>query len=448
MFLADSSSDSRQYLIVFARYPEPGKVKTRLIPDVGAESAALVYKQMTELTLQQARALKLLRPITIEVWFTGGSEAQMRDWLGSDLDYQSQPEGGLGERLSYAFQIAIAKGGNSVITIGTDCPELDAATLDRGFRELHHHDLILGPATDGGYYLIGMQRFIPELFAGIPWSTSSVLQKTVETSEKLGLTLSYLPYLTDVDTAKDLVIWERIKSNVGTSTCKNGLSISIVIPALNEAENLPQTLNTLGKAVDIEAIVVDGGSLDDTVKVAVALGARVISSTQSRAHQMNLGASAAKGDILLFLHADTCLPQNFDSLVRQTLLQPKAIAGAFELKIDGTTAGLRFVEWGVRMRSHLFQMPYGDQAIFLKASLFRSMGGFAELPIMEDFELIRRLKQKGQIAIAPAAVLTSNRRWQKLSVFRTTLINQLVIIGYLLGVSPARLAHWYRSLGK
>ncbi|NJM57975.1 MAG: glycosyltransferase, partial [Synechococcales cyanobacterium RU_4_20] len=104
--------------------------------------------------------------------------------------------------------------------------------------------------------------------------------------------------------------------------------------------------------------------------------------------------------------------------------------------------------WGVWCDRTLFQMPYGDQAIFLKASLFRSMGGFPELPIMEDFELIRRLKQKGRIAIAPAAVLTSSRRWQKLSVFRTTLINQLVIIGYLLGVSPARLAHWYRSLGK
>ena len=448
MFLTDSSSDSRQYLIVFTRYPEPGKVKTRLIPDVGAEAAALVYKQMTERTLQQARALKLLRPISIEVWFTGGSEAQMRDWLGNDLDYQSQPEGGLGDRLSYALQTAIAKGGNSVITIGTDCPELDTATLDRGFRELQQHDLILGPATDGGYYLIGMQRFIPELFADIPWSTSDVLQKTVETSEKLGLTLSYLPYLTDVDTAKDLAIWERIKSNVGTSACRNDLSISIVIPALNEAENLPRTLNTVSNVVDVEAIVVDGGSSDNTVKVAEALGARVISSTQSRAHQMNLGASAAKGDILLFLHADTCLPQNFDSLVRQTLLQPKAIAGAFELKIDGTIAGLRLVEWGIWVRSHLFQMPYGDQAIFLKASLFRSMGGFPELPIMEDFELIRRLKQKGRIAIAPAAVLTSSRRWQKLSVFRTTLINQLVIIGYLLGVSPARLAHWYRSLGK
>jgi len=195
-------------------------------------------------------------------------------------------------------------------------------------------------------------------------------------------------------------------------------------------------------------IVVDGGSSDNTVKIAEALGARVISSAQSRAHQMNSGANVAKGNILLFLHADTCLPHNFDSFVRQTLLQPKAIAGAFELKIDGKTVGLRLVEWGVRVRSHLFQMPYGDQGIFLKASVFQNMGGFPDLPILEDFELIRRLRQKGRIAIARAAVITSSRRWQKLSVFRATLINQLIIIGYLLGVSPTRLALWYRNLGK
>ena len=105
-------------------------------------------------------------------------------------------------------------------------------------------------------------------------------------------------------------------------------------------------------------------------------------------------------------------------------------------------------EWGVKLRSHLFQMPYGDQAIFLKASLFQAIGGFPDLPIMEDFELIRKLKQHGRIAIAPATILTSSRRWQKLSVCRTTLINQLIIMGYLLGISPTQLAHWYRSWGK
>jgi rSAM/selenodomain-associated transferase 2 len=229
---------------------------------------------------------------------------------------------------------------------------------------------------------------------------------------------------------------------------RSTISISIIIPALNEMENLPRTLNAVSNAVGVEVIVVDGGSSDDTIKVANSFGARVISAPRSRSQQMNLGASIAKGEILLFLHADTCLPKNFDSVVRQILLQSNAIAGVFELKIDGKKVGLRLVEWGVSMRSHLFQMPYGDQAIFLQASLFHSIGKFPELPIMEDFELIRLLKKKGRIAIASAPVLTSSRRWQKLGIFRTTLINQLMIVGYLLGVSPSKLANWYRCLKK
>ena len=222
-------------------------------------------------------------------------------------------------------------------------------------------------------------------------------------------------------------------------------AISIIIPTLNEAQNLPRSLQALQTIPLVDVIVVDGGSLDDTVNVAESWGAKVICSPVSgRAHQMNVGAAVAQGDILLFLHADTYLPNGFDRLVRQTLAQPKVIAGAFELAIEGQATGLRLVEWGVNRRSRLCQMPYGDQALFLPAETFRAICGFPDLPIMEDFELVRRLKQQGRIAIAPGTVTTSGRRWQKLTVFRTTVINQLVIIGYLLGASPARLARWYR----
>ncbi|MBW4695588.1 MAG: TIGR04283 family arsenosugar biosynthesis glycosyltransferase [Lyngbya sp. HA4199-MV5] len=225
--------------------------------------------------------------------------------------------------------------------------------------------------------------------------------------------------------------------------------ISIIIPALNEAHNLPRSLQALQTISLVEVVVVDGGSWDDTISVARSYGAKVIGSpVAGRAHQMNLGAEAAHGDVLLFLHADTCLPAGFADLVRQALTQPKVIAGAFELAIEGHIPGVRLVEWGVNVRSRLCQMPYGDQAIFMSAKTFRAIGGFPALPIMEDFELMRRLKQRGRIEIVPATVLTSDRRWQKLNVCRTTLINQIIILGYLLGVSPARLAVWYRSLGK
>ncbi|PSR18900.1 glycosyltransferase [filamentous cyanobacterium CCP3] len=225
-------------------------------------------------------------------------------------------------------------------------------------------------------------------------------------------------------------------------------AISIVIPALNEASSLPLALETLQSAANVEVIVVDGGSADGTAEVARAMGARVVESVRGRSHQQNQGARSAQGPILLFLHADTRLPEGFDQAIRQTLAHPGVVAGAFCLGISGQGRGLRWVEWGVNVRSRLLQMPYGDQAIFIKAEVFDQLGGFPDLPMMEDFELVRRLKRLGKVAIAPSAVVTSDRRWRSLGILRTTLANQMMIAGYLLGVDPHRLARWYRHLGK
>jgi rSAM/selenodomain-associated transferase 2 len=232
--------------------------------------------------------------------------------------------------------------------------------------------------------------------------------------------------------------------------------ISIIIPALNEAQNIERTITSAqasesSSTAAVEIIVVDGGSTDATVEIAQALGAKIISAEQGRAHQMNGGAQAASGRILLFLHADTCLPIGFDRLVYATLQQPPSpllkttIAGAFELKINGAARGLRLVEWGVKWRSRWWQMPYGDQAIFLTAKTFQQVGGFPAMSLMEDFELIYRLQKLGTIKILSAAVVTSDRRWRQKGILKTTILNQIIVIAYLLGVAPDRLAQWYRS---
>ncbi|ABA21973.1 Glycosyl transferase, family 2 [Trichormus variabilis ATCC 29413] len=223
------------------------------------------------------------------------------------------------------------------------------------------------------------------------------------------------------------------------------IKISIIIPTLNEAGNIQQTIATTQPSVNIEVIVVDGGSQDGTVAIAQSLGVKVISSSPGRAVQMNTGAALATGEILLFLHADTLLPVGFDEMIRTALQQPGVVAGAFALRIDADLAGLRWVEKGVYWRSCFLQMPYGDQAIFITKSIFEEVGGFPELPIMEDFELIRRLKGVGKITLIPVSVATSARRWLQRGVFKTTLINQVVIIAYLLGVAPAQLRNWYRQ---
>ncbi|GFE69700.1 TIGR04283 family arsenosugar biosynthesis glycosyltransferase [Chroococcus sp. FPU101] len=223
-------------------------------------------------------------------------------------------------------------------------------------------------------------------------------------------------------------------------------SLSVIIPVFNEAEQIEATVLPLLKNLDIEIIIVDGGSTDQTIEIAQTLGLKVIVSPEKgRAHQMNYGARVATGEIFLFLHADTRLSQGYQKVIEQTLSLPRVIAGAFELAIDGDENSLRWLEKMVNLRSRLLSLPYGDQGIFLKASVFYEMGGFAPIPIMEDFELIQRLKKKGKIWIVPQSILTSGRRWQKLGVWQTTLINQLIILGYYLGIPLHQLEHLYRK---
>ncbi|WOB45194.1 DUF2064 domain-containing protein [Thermoleptolyngbya oregonensis NK1-22] len=428
------------HLILFSRYPQPGTTKTRLIPHLGETGAAQLQRQMTAQVLRQIRPLlsptaeNSTRPISAEIWFAGGELSQMADWLGTSWALHPQPSGDLGDRLLSAVEGAIAAGAERVVVIGADCPSVDAAILQQAFTALQSHDLVLGPATDGGYYLIGLRQPLADLFSGIDWGTERVFTQTRAIAQALHLSVATLDPLTDIDTAADLPVWEALREQV----------ISVIIPTLNEAAELPSLLETLSPSGTLEVIVADGGSQDDTRAIAQQYGATVVYSAAGRARQMNAGATAAMGKTLLFLHADTRLPQKFPHLVQQTLAQPGVALGAFDLSIDGTLPGLRWVERGVRWRSRWFSLPYGDQALFLRTDTFWQLGGFPEVPILEDLKLVRKAQTLGKVAIAPAVVSTSARRWEALGVWQTTLINQGVLIAAGLGVPLERITQFYR----
>jgi uncharacterized protein len=187
-------------LIIFTRYPEPGKTKTRLIPALGELGAAQLHRRMAEHTMAQARALSC----AIEVWYVGGTEELMQDWLGKDLRYREQPAGDLGDRMCAAFRSAFDQGYQSVTIVGTDCPGITTALLAQGFAELQNQVVAIGPAIDGGYYLIGLQRLVPELFQGIAWSTATVFSETLAIAEQFQLPTYLLPSLPDIDLPDDL----------------------------------------------------------------------------------------------------------------------------------------------------------------------------------------------------------------------------------------------------
>lgn len=202
-------ANPKQHLIIFTRYPEPGKTKTRLIPALGTLGAANLQREMTEYTIFQVQELQKVIDISVQMRFAGGNLQLMQDWLGLGLVYQSQGEGDLGSRMARSLFESFQSGAEKVIIIGTDCPGVNTQILATAFDKLHDFDVVLGPAIDGGYYLIGLRQTIPELFVNIEWGTAQVFQKTVDIAQKLNLSQVNLPPLADIDRPEDLPIWEQ-----------------------------------------------------------------------------------------------------------------------------------------------------------------------------------------------------------------------------------------------
>ncbi|CAB1059400.1 Glycosyltransferase (EC [Olavius sp. associated proteobacterium Delta 1] len=437
----------QQRLIIFTRYPEPGTTKTRMIPELGAEGAAELQRQMTEHIRSRVDELRELHQLTAEVRYEGGSEKLMTEWLGPGFSYCHQGSGDIGLRMGRALQDAFGQGCETVVIIGSDIPDISTDIMQKAFEALSQNDLVLGPAGDGGYYLIGVRRktfrhWNPQLFNDISWGTDRVLPQTLGIANKLGLNYNLLDTLRDVDRPEDLIVWYQAAGLESPSTPSK--LISVIIPTLNEAQAIKATISKLKKYRQTEIIIVDGGSQDQTVEIAKSMDVSVLTSAASKATQMNTGAAAATGDVLLFLHADTRLPENFETCVLEALARDEVSAGAFALGIDSDAGGLRFIERFANWRSGFFQMPYGDQALFVSRNLFHEIGGYPGYPIMEDFELVRRLKQKGKIVILPESVQTSPRRWLNFGILKTWLLNQIIVIAYYLGISPQRLSQWYR----
>ncbi|MBI2986520.1 MAG: TIGR04283 family arsenosugar biosynthesis glycosyltransferase [Deltaproteobacteria bacterium] len=221
------------------------------------------------------------------------------------------------------------------------------------------------------------------------------------------------------------------------------MRVSIIIPVLNEESAIASTLEALRPFAMEEIIVVDGGSTDRTREIVAARNAVLGISPRGRAKQMNRGARVAQGDVLLFLHADTQLPPSAMADIRSALEDPQCVGGRFDVALDGQGWIFKFIGNMISLRSRLSKVATGDQAIFVRRRIFKELGGFPDIPLMEDIAFCRMLKKSGRVACLRSRVVTSARRWEKEGIWRTILKMWALRLLFLAGVSSFRLRRFY-----
>jgi uncharacterized protein len=438
-------SGRANHVCILARFPRRGEVKTRLADALTADETLEFYERLVRQAVRSARALAATGEARVQLRTDAAFPRAAREWLGErDVACHYQGEGDLGARIESAFADAFGRGAQRVVVIGGDCPRLTAGHLRDALRRLAGADVVLGPATDGGYYLVALRResatrSVPALFSGVDWGTGTVLERTQLVAEKTGLTWALLEPLPDVDRPEDLA---DARAALARSQLGPDARVSVVIPALDDADLVGAAVASALATGAAEAIVADGGSRDATREAAAAAGARVVESGPGRAHQMNAGAAQASGEVLLFLHADTVLPPDACALAREALARPGVVAGGFSYAIPADTLRGAVISALGRVRPALGGVPWGDQGLFLSRDTFDELGGFPELPVMEDYEFAHRLARFGRVVTLRERAVTSARTWDEHGLIYATTVNAMSIAGYELGVDPERIAGW------
>ncbi len=450
------------FLLLFGRLPQLGKVKTRLAAGLnhdgrGKERTLKIYSAM----LADALVMGARGPFGRRIFFYDRGEQYEGDLKPGDFElpldrWETLPQEGndLGERLKNGMMRAFAVGAKSVTIYGTDHPLLNHAQLHDVGRWAFNGHLGILPATDGGYAALALPQSLPSLFDDIPWSTPAVFETTLARIKALDYPFKREVATPDIDTAADWLALQDRAEHCGERTRAvlaevlppppgETPTVSVIVPVFNESRNLHTLIPHLRGLGADEVICVDGGSTDGGADSLRLAGLTVLEAKRGRAAQMNAGALAARGDILLFLHADTHLPASWrDAVLESIRLYP---AGRFDVRVRTAVRDYPLLSRFINLHSYFKGVATGDQAIFLTRRFFWQLGGFPDQPILEDVELCRRMRRHGECINAIAGpVITSGRRWETRGFWKTVLLMWKIRWLYWTGTPAAELAEMYR----
>jgi uncharacterized protein len=424
-------------VLVVAKAPAPGRVKTRLQPVFTPLECARIQRTLLDRTL--GWALEVAPEATLLA--LDGPPVE----VPAGVEVIEQEGAGLGERLARATGHAFRRHPGRLLVVGADT-RLTRAHADAVTKQLDAGaEAVFGPALDGGYYLLGLVRPLPELFEidTAAWGGDRVLELSLAAAWKAGRRTALIRPERDLDTPADAAALAEGDPELGPllRRARDPL-VSLVVPTLDEAAALPGLLDHVARLEGrFETIVVDGGSSDGSPAIAGEHPSAplVLRVSGGRARQMNTGAAASSGDPIVFLHADSRLPAG----AYAALTTSAADGGNFALNFDGGDRFARLLGAWYRVQRRL-GVYYGDSAIWLRRDAFEALRGFRDLPIMDDYDLARRLERGFRTACLPGPVVTSARRWRALGIPRTVLSWIVIRWLFIAGVSPAALARLYR----
>lgn len=412
-------------IIIFTRTPVPGRTKTRMMPQVSPAGCARLHRCFLEDIRRECRKTGA----DLYVCYTPkGERDKLTPVFGTGARYMPQKGEDLGERMYQAIREVLEQGYDSCILIGADVPEVRAETLRRAFAVLKRRDVVLGPAKDGGYYLVGMKKPQKCVFRVEGYGKNSVLKDTVAQLKREGLTVGFTDPLQDLDTYGDLLGYRRRmrkdpflqKAATGRYLAKTS-RISVIIPVYNEAKTILRIQDQLEPLRNrCEILFVDGGSTDGTPDL-IRREFRLIRSEKGRARQMNAGAMRSRGDILFFLHCDSELPPHPLAEIRRVMRDHSA--GCFGIAFHSANFFMFTCRVISNHRVKDRKVMFGDQGIFVDRDLFFEAGMFPEIPVMEDYQFSLTLKErKVKLGMAKHRIYTSDRRFPEGTVPKLRLM--------------------------